>query len=145
MTDVFAALADPTRRHLSKRLRGESSVTALAADLPVTRQAVSKHLAALREAGLVTRGARPRDALPARRLRRSTRPSSGSFASAASGTPVWSGCAGTSYNRAVPEILSCALDVAPLHAEPDASSEQVTQALRGEPLSWPSGATAGRA
>jgi cell wall-associated NlpC family hydrolase len=28
----------------------------------------------------------------------------------------------------------CALDVAPLHAEPDASSEQVTQALRGEPL-----------
>jgi len=34
----------------------------------------------------------------------------------------------------VPELLSCALDVAPLHAEPDASSEQVTQALRGEPL-----------
>ena len=30
--------------------------------------------------------------------------------------------------------LSCAIDVAPLHAEPDASSEQVTQALRGEPL-----------
>jgi cell wall-associated NlpC family hydrolase len=30
--------------------------------------------------------------------------------------------------------LSCAVDVAPLHAEPDASSEQVTQALRGEPL-----------
>ena len=28
----------------------------------------------------------------------------------------------------------CAVDVAPLHAEPDASSEQVTQALRGEPL-----------
>jgi cell wall-associated NlpC family hydrolase len=34
----------------------------------------------------------------------------------------------------VPEILSCALEVAPLHAEPEASSEQVTQALRGEPL-----------
>ena len=32
------------------------------------------------------------------------------------------------------EVLSCALDVAPLHAEPDAASEQVTQALRGEPL-----------
>ena len=30
--------------------------------------------------------------------------------------------------------LSCAIDVAPLHAGPDASSEQVTQALRGEPL-----------
>ena len=34
----------------------------------------------------------------------------------------------------MPEILSCALEVAPLHAEPDAGSEQVTQALRGEPL-----------
>jgi len=34
----------------------------------------------------------------------------------------------------VAEVLACALDVAPLHAEPDASSEQVTQALRGEPL-----------
>ncbi|MDQ3067613.1 MAG: C40 family peptidase [Actinomycetota bacterium] len=32
------------------------------------------------------------------------------------------------------DVYSCALDVAPLHAEPDASSEQVTQALRGEPL-----------
>lgn len=32
------------------------------------------------------------------------------------------------------DVLSCALDVAPLHAEPDGSSEQVTQALRGEPL-----------
>ena len=34
----------------------------------------------------------------------------------------------------MPERCFCALDVAPLHAEPDASSEQVTQALRGEPL-----------
>ena len=32
------------------------------------------------------------------------------------------------------ETLSCALDVAPIHLEPDGSSEQVTQALRGEPL-----------
>ena len=32
------------------------------------------------------------------------------------------------------EIFACALEVAPLHAEPDADSEQVTQALRGEPL-----------
>ena len=32
------------------------------------------------------------------------------------------------------EILACALEVAPIHAEPDAASEQVTQALRGEPL-----------
>jgi len=32
------------------------------------------------------------------------------------------------------ETAVCRLDVAPVHAEPDASSEQVTQALRGEPL-----------
>jgi gamma-D-glutamyl-L-lysine dipeptidyl-peptidase len=32
------------------------------------------------------------------------------------------------------EVRECVLDVAPIHAEPDASSEQVTQALRGEPL-----------
>jgi cell wall-associated NlpC family hydrolase len=34
----------------------------------------------------------------------------------------------------VAELRSCALEVAPVHAEADASSEQVTQALRGEPL-----------
>jgi gamma-D-glutamyl-L-lysine dipeptidyl-peptidase len=32
------------------------------------------------------------------------------------------------------EVRVCSVDVAPVHAEPDASSEQVTQALRGEPL-----------
>ena len=32
------------------------------------------------------------------------------------------------------EVSACVLEVAPLHAEPDASAEQVTQALRGEPL-----------
>jgi DNA-binding transcriptional ArsR family regulator len=53
--DVFAALADPTRRHLVEALaaHGEASATALAADLPISRQAVSKHLSALGAAGLV--------------------------------------------------------------------------------------------
>ena len=32
------------------------------------------------------------------------------------------------------ELRSCALDLAPIHVDADASSEQVTQALRGEPL-----------
>jgi DNA-binding transcriptional ArsR family regulator len=51
---VFAALGDPTRRHIVESLsRHEASATQLASELPVTRQAVSKHLAALREAGLV--------------------------------------------------------------------------------------------
>jgi DNA-binding transcriptional ArsR family regulator len=52
---VFAALADPTRRQVMIRLAGSgpSTATGLARDLPVTRQAVAKHLAALQEAGLV--------------------------------------------------------------------------------------------
>jgi DNA-binding transcriptional ArsR family regulator len=52
---VFAALADPTRRQVVESLSGGSTVTAsrLAAELPITRQAVAKHLAALDHAGLV--------------------------------------------------------------------------------------------
>lgn len=52
---VFAALADPTRRRLLDMLaaRGEVTATALAEELPVTRQAVVKHLAVLDAAGLV--------------------------------------------------------------------------------------------
>jgi DNA-binding transcriptional ArsR family regulator len=42
---VFAALADPTRRHVLDEVgrRGGATATELAADLPVTRQAVAKH------------------------------------------------------------------------------------------------------
>ncbi|CAN5475368.1 metalloregulator ArsR/SmtB family transcription factor [soil metagenome] len=56
---VFAALADPTRRRLLALVgeRGEVTATQLAVELPVTRQAVHKHLASLEGAGLV-RGAR---------------------------------------------------------------------------------------
>ena len=52
---VFGALADPTRRGLMARLvrEGPQSATALARDLPVSRQAVVHHLQALGEAGLV--------------------------------------------------------------------------------------------
>jgi DNA-binding transcriptional ArsR family regulator len=52
---VFSALADPSRRLLLETLAGceSASLTELAAGLPVTRQAVSKHLAVLGEAGLV--------------------------------------------------------------------------------------------
>jgi DNA-binding transcriptional ArsR family regulator len=54
-SDVFTALADPTRRYVLETLaaRGDATATELAAELPVTRQAVAKHLAALNEAGLV--------------------------------------------------------------------------------------------
>jgi DNA-binding transcriptional ArsR family regulator len=53
---VFAALSDPTRREVVRRLSeaGSATVTDLATDLPVTRQAVAKHLSVLREAGLVS-------------------------------------------------------------------------------------------
>ena len=55
MTDrVFAALADPTRRAIFERLAdAPQSVGSLAAGLPVSRPAVSQHLKALKEAGLV--------------------------------------------------------------------------------------------
>jgi DNA-binding transcriptional ArsR family regulator len=51
----FTALADPTRRAIFERLRsGPRSVGQLAEGLPVSRPAVSQHLRALREAGLVS-------------------------------------------------------------------------------------------
>jgi ArsR family transcriptional regulator, cadmium/lead-responsive transcriptional repressor len=61
---VFAALADPTRRQVVQSLSAGSTVTAsaLARDLPVTRQAVSKHLAFLHDAGLVACERRGREA-----------------------------------------------------------------------------------
>ncbi|MER5349213.1 metalloregulator ArsR/SmtB family transcription factor [Kitasatospora sp. NPDC002551] len=52
---VLGALADPTRRRLLDLLadRGEATATTLAGRLPVSRQAVVKHLAVLDAAGLV--------------------------------------------------------------------------------------------
>jgi DNA-binding transcriptional ArsR family regulator len=54
--EVLVALADPTRRQVLDLLAtlGEASATTLAAELPVSRQAVVKHLAVLDHAGLVT-------------------------------------------------------------------------------------------
>lgn len=54
LATTFGALADPTRWAILARLgTGAASATALAAELPVSRQAVAKHLAVLRETGLV--------------------------------------------------------------------------------------------
>lgn len=56
---VFAALADPTRRTLFERIADRPrSVGALAAELPVSRPAVSQHLKVLKDAGLVIDEAR---------------------------------------------------------------------------------------
>ena len=69
MTDttgrVFDALADPNRRYVLEALaeRETATATELAAELPVTRQAVAKHLAALNDAGLVERRRKGRETL----------------------------------------------------------------------------------
>jgi DNA-binding transcriptional ArsR family regulator len=54
---VFAALADPTRRQMVEALlrEGTTSVPALTATLPITRQAVAKHISTLDSAGLIER------------------------------------------------------------------------------------------
>ncbi|GAA0512294.1 ArsR family transcriptional regulator [Saccharopolyspora erythraea NRRL 2338] len=57
LSDVFAALADPTRRAILARLaEGEATVNELAAPFPMSLQAISKHLKVLERAGLISRG-----------------------------------------------------------------------------------------
>ncbi len=60
---VLAAMADPTRRRLLAVLAADGPATAstLADGLPISRQAVAKHLAVLRRAGLVTSAKHGRD------------------------------------------------------------------------------------
>lgn len=56
---TLAALADPTRLQVLERLRdGPRTVSEIAAGLPVSRPAVSQHLRALKDAGLVRDEAR---------------------------------------------------------------------------------------
>jgi DNA-binding transcriptional ArsR family regulator len=55
LDDLFGALADPTRRAILDRLRhGEASAGELAEPFALTQPAISRHLATLRRAGLVT-------------------------------------------------------------------------------------------
>jgi DNA-binding transcriptional ArsR family regulator len=53
--ELWSAVAEPTRRRVLDILldRGEATVTVLAGELPVTRQAVAKHLLVLDRAGLI--------------------------------------------------------------------------------------------
>ncbi|MFD9222206.1 ArsR/SmtB family transcription factor [Streptomyces sp. NPDC060064] len=55
VAEVLSALADPTRRRILDALaaHGEATATVLATELPVSRQAIVKHLAVLDRAGLV--------------------------------------------------------------------------------------------
>jgi DNA-binding transcriptional ArsR family regulator len=61
--ELWAAIAEPMRRRLLDVMleRGEATATALAEELPVTRQAVAKHLAVLERAGLVSGARRGRE------------------------------------------------------------------------------------
>jgi DNA-binding transcriptional ArsR family regulator len=53
--ELWSAIGDPTRRRVLDLIldRGEATATVVSAELPVTRQAVAKHLAVLGRAGLV--------------------------------------------------------------------------------------------
>src|SRR6478752_4126343 len=54
---VFAALSDPTRRSIVRRLaNGEATVLELAEPYPVSLPAISRHLKILEQAGLISRG-----------------------------------------------------------------------------------------
>jgi DNA-binding transcriptional ArsR family regulator len=55
LDELWAAIGDPTRRRVVDVLldRGEATATAMAGELPITRQAVAKHLAVLDRTGLV--------------------------------------------------------------------------------------------
>src|SRR5437870_1014660 len=55
--DVFAALSDPTRRAIVRRLAdGDATVLELAEPFPISLPAISRHLKVLEHAGLISRG-----------------------------------------------------------------------------------------
>lgn len=63
--NIFTALADPTRRQVLEVLAAQpsASASALARQLPISRQMVLKHLAVLTESGLVTSSRAGREVL----------------------------------------------------------------------------------
>jgi len=62
LTNVFAAVADPTRRAIVARLgHGPARVTEIARDFPISLNSVSKHLQVLERAGLMRREIQGRD------------------------------------------------------------------------------------
>lgn len=67
---LLAALADPTRRAVFERLNSEgpASASKLASELPVSRQAIAKHLSLLDSVGLVDRSERGREVLYSARV-----------------------------------------------------------------------------
>lgn len=73
MTDpqpLLAALADPTRRAVFERLNSEgpASASRLATEMPVSRQAIAKHLSLLDQVGLVDRSEQGRQVVYSARV-----------------------------------------------------------------------------
>jgi DNA-binding transcriptional ArsR family regulator len=91
---VLVALADPTRRQLLDLLAasGEVTATVLAGELPVSRQAIVKHLAVLDAAGLVS------NARVGREVRYSVRPA------ALTATARWMAALATEWDRRLATI-----------------------------------------
>jgi DNA-binding transcriptional ArsR family regulator len=91
---VLVALADPTRRQLLDLLAasGEVTATVLAGELPVSRQAIVKHLAVLDAAGLVS------SARIGREVRYSVRPA------ALTATARWMAALATEWDRRLATI-----------------------------------------
>ncbi|MFE5714587.1 ArsR/SmtB family transcription factor [Streptomyces sp. NPDC056501] len=108
---VLGALADPTRRQLLDLLaaQGEATATTLAERLPVSRQAVVKHLAVLDAAGLVS-GSRV-----GREVRYTVRPA------ALDATARWMASLATEWDRRLANIkrVAEAADRDPNSARPD--------------------------
>jgi DNA-binding transcriptional ArsR family regulator len=67
---LLAALADPTRRAVFERLnsKGPASASTLASELPVSRQAIAKHLSTLDSVGLVDRSEQGRQVVYSARV-----------------------------------------------------------------------------
>lgn len=67
---LLAALADPTRRAVFERLnsKGPASASKLASELPVSRQAIAKHLNTLDSVGLVDRSEQGRQVVYSARV-----------------------------------------------------------------------------
>ncbi len=75
---LWAAVADPTRRRLLDVIlaHGEATATTIAGELPISRQAVAKHLAVLEQSGVVEgrrQGREVRYAVQSERLNTATR------------------------------------------------------------------------
>jgi DNA-binding transcriptional ArsR family regulator len=64
LSEVFSALADPTRRAILARLAdGDANVAELTAPFPMSQPAISRHLKVLERAGLISRHRRATERL----------------------------------------------------------------------------------